>query len=109
MYNPPSPGEFIKETYLDPFKISQNEVAQRLDISPSTFNRLIRGQHGVSPEMAIRLSKVLGRSAESWLAMQSVYDLSLTRLEDDRFSKLERFDFLKISNSLDKNQGSSLI
>jgi addiction module HigA family antidote len=107
MYNPPYPGEFIKETYLDPFGVSQNEIAEKLDISPSTFNRLIRGHHRVSPEMAIRLSKVLGRSPESWMAMQNLYDLYLARSDEDQFSNLERFDFLSIPNQLDEDQRST--
>ena len=93
MFNPPHPGEFIQETYLNPFNISQNEMAEKLEIAPSTFNRLIRGLHRVSPEMAIRLSKVLGRSAESWMTMQNLYDLGNLDAEDPEFSSLKRFDF----------------
>lgn len=75
MYNPPHPGEFIKEVYLEPLKITPRRVALQLKVSPSTFSRLLKGQSRVSPEMALRLSKCLGRSAESWLAMQDIYDL----------------------------------
>jgi len=93
MYNPPHPGEFIKGTYLEPFDISQNEMADKLGVAHSTFNRLIRGQSGVSPEMAIRLSMVIGRTPESWMTMQSFYDLSLTKKEIKSFSKLKKFAF----------------
>ncbi|MBA7690095.1 Antitoxin HigA [subsurface metagenome] len=79
MHNPPHPGEFIREVYLEPFGISTRRVAEKLQVSPSTFNRLINGESNVSPEMALRLSKTLGRSAESWLAMQDNYDLWFTR------------------------------
>ncbi len=75
MHNPPHPGEFIYEIYLEPFNISLRNVAEKLKVSPSTFNRLINGESNVSPEMALRLSKTLGRSPESWLAMQDNYDL----------------------------------
>lgn len=75
MHNPPHPGEFIKEVYLLPFNISSREVAQKLKVSPSTFNRLLNAQSNVSPEMALRLSKTLGRTPESWLAMQDAYNL----------------------------------
>lgn len=75
MYNPPHPGEFIKEVYIEPLKITPRRVALQLKVSPSTFSRLLKGQSRVSPEMALRLSKCLGRSAESWLAMQDIYDL----------------------------------
>lgn len=75
MHNPPHPGEFIKEVYLNPYNISSRQVAEKLKVSPSTFNRLIKGENNVSPEMALRLSKTLGRSAESWLSMQDAYNL----------------------------------
>ncbi len=79
MHNPPHPGEFIRDVYLDPLKISYRTVAMKLKVSPSTFNRLIKGQSNISSEMALRLSKTLGRSPESWLAMQSNYNLWIAR------------------------------
>jgi len=75
MHNPPHPGEFIKEVYLEPFNFSFRSVAMKLKVAPSTFLRLIKGQSSISPEMALRLSKGLGRSPESWLAMQDNYNL----------------------------------
>ncbi|MFB0516329.1 MAG: HigA family addiction module antitoxin [Candidatus Neomarinimicrobiota bacterium] len=83
MHNPPHPGEFIREVYLEPFGISTRRVAEKLKVSPSTFNRLINGESNVSPEMALRLSKTLGRSAESWLALQDNYDLWRARSQVD--------------------------
>ncbi len=75
MHNPPHPGEFIRSMYLDPFGLSTRMLAEKLAVSPSTLNRVITGKSGISPEMALRLSKALGRSAESWLAMQDAFDL----------------------------------
>ena len=75
MHNPPHPGEFIREVYIAPFDISVRKVAASLQVSASTLNRLLNGESNVSPEMALRLSKTLGRSPESWLAMQDQYDL----------------------------------
>ncbi len=75
MYNPPHPGEFIREVYLESLNVSHRTVAAKLKVSPSTFTRLVNGQSKVSPEMALRLSKTLGRSPESWLAMQKNCDL----------------------------------
>ena len=60
MFDPPHPGKFISEVYLAPSGLSA---------------RALTGKLGVSPEMALRLSFVLGRSAESWLGMQHAYDL----------------------------------
>ncbi|MCP4366514.1 MAG: HigA family addiction module antidote protein [Deltaproteobacteria bacterium] len=75
MYNPPHPGEFIKDVYLVPLGVTLRGVALRLKVAPSTFSRLIKGQSSISPGMALRLSKCLGRSPESWLLMQDSYDL----------------------------------
>jgi len=75
MFNPPHPGEFIREVYLEPLGVSPRSVALRLKVSPSTFSRLIKGESAISPGMALRLAKCLGRSPESWLHMQDSYDL----------------------------------
>ena len=75
MHNPPHPGEFIKATYIDPLNISLRSVAEKLDVSPSTFSRLIKGKADVSPVMALKLCKAFGRSPESWMLMQAEYEL----------------------------------
>lgn len=75
MHNPPHPGEFIIGVYLEQLGVTPRSVALRLKVSPSTFSRLIKGQSSISPSMALRLSKCLGRSPESWLRMQDSYDL----------------------------------
>lgn len=79
MHNPPHPGEFITEVFLLPNKISGRALAAALGVAPSTLNRILKGSSGVSPEMALRLSKALGRSPESWLAMQLHHDLWQTK------------------------------
>ena len=89
MHNPPHPGEFIVAVYLEPHGITGRELASRLGVSPSTLNRVLTGKSGISPEMALRLSKCLGRSAESWLAMQHGYDLRQARKRID-LSEVER-------------------
>jgi len=75
MHNPPHPGEFILTTYLEPFDLSIRSLSESLGVSPSTLSRVVNGQSAISPEMALRLSKALGRSPESWLEMQRNYDL----------------------------------
>jgi addiction module HigA family antidote len=75
MHNPPHPGEFIQATYMEPFDLSCRYMATQLNVAASTLSRVLKMQSGVSPEMALRLSKALGRSPESWLAMQDTYDL----------------------------------
>ncbi|MGH8443481.1 MAG: HigA family addiction module antitoxin [Nevskiaceae bacterium] len=75
MHNPPHPGEFITEVYLEPNNLSGRELAAKLAVAASTLHRVLIGASGISPEMALRLSKALGRSPESWLAMQYNHDL----------------------------------
>ena len=79
MHNPPHPGEFIREVYLEPNGITGRQLATKLGVAASTLNRVLQGNSGISPEMALRLSKALGRSPESWLAMQDIHDLRLAR------------------------------
>ena len=91
MYNPPHPGEFITDIYLEPNGISGRELAEKLDVAASTLSRIVKGTSRVTPEMALRLSKAVGRSPESWLAMQDAHDLWVARqhVNLQRVSKLK--------------------
>ncbi len=75
MYDPPHPGEVIKELCLQPLGLTVTDAAKGLGISRKTLSALLNGHFGISPEMAIRLSKAFGGSAESWLVQQAQYDL----------------------------------
>ncbi len=92
MHNPPHPGEFIRETYIEPFDISIRSLAENLGVVASTLARVVAERSAVSPEMALRLSKALGRSPESWLAMQDNYDLWQAR-KSANLSKVRRIPF----------------
>ena len=92
MHNPPHPGEFIQATYIEPFDISLRSLAESLGVAPSTLARVVSGRSAVSPEMALRLSKAVGRSAESWLAMQHNYDLWQARKSAD-LSQVQKIEF----------------
>ncbi|MGI9304595.1 MAG: HigA family addiction module antitoxin [Gammaproteobacteria bacterium] len=91
MHNPPHPGEFIRDVYLEPYDLSIRGLSESLSVSASTLTRIINGHSGVSPEMALRLSKAIGRSPESWLAMQHNYDLWQARqsLDLSRITSIE--------------------
>ena len=91
MHNPPHPGAFICATYLEPLGISGRELASGLGVAPSTLNRILQQRSGVSPEMALRLSKALGRTPESWLDMQHAYDLWHAR-KTVRLSEVRRIN-----------------
>ena len=72
MHNPCHPGDVLKEALS---QISVTDAAERLGVGRVTLSRLLNGATGISPEMALRLSKALGTSAEFWYGMQVNYDL----------------------------------
>lgn len=79
-YDPPHLGALIHSTYIDPFEgITSNGIADRMGVARSTFSWLLNGKSDVSPEIAIRLSEVVGGSVESSLALQNSYDLYKAR------------------------------
>ena len=74
-HNPPHPGEFMIQVYLDPNNLSGREMVSKLGVAASTPNRILTSTSRISPEMALRLSEALGRSPESWLAVQYNHNL----------------------------------
>ena len=77
MHNPPHPGEILRELCIEPLGLSVTRVAAALGVSRKTLSTILNGRAGISPEMAIRLSKAFDTSAESWLNQQVQYDLWL--------------------------------
>jgi addiction module HigA family antidote len=82
-HQPLHPGAFIRRVYLQPSGVGSNQLARQLKVSPGLVSRLLNGKTDVSPLMALKLSKVVGRSPESWLQMQDNYDLWLARQSID--------------------------
>ena len=78
MKNPPHPGELIGDT-LDELKVSVSEAARGLEITRQQLHNLIAGRCGITPEMAVRLEKAIGSTADTWLRMQMNYDLAKVR------------------------------
>jgi len=83
MHNPPHPGEIIREFCIEPLNLSVTEAANALGVTRKTLSALLNGRSGVSPEMALRLSKVFGRTPEGWLRLQLQFDLSKTEQSVD--------------------------
>ena len=75
MHNPPHPGEVLKELYLEDKKLSITEAARFLGVTRENLSSIVNGRTGISPEMALRLSKSFKTDAEMWLNMQKDYDL----------------------------------
>src|SRR5271154_5551015 len=79
MKNPPHPGRSIRNACLEPLGLSISEGAKILGVTRQALNNVITGKSGVSPEMAIRLTKAFGSTEETWLRMQLAYDLAEAR------------------------------
>ena len=75
MFNPPHPGEIVREDCLIPSGLSVTEAAKGLGVSRQSLSELLNGHNAMSPDMAIRLEKAGWGSAESWLRNQLSYDL----------------------------------
>ena len=75
MHNPPHPGEILRELCLEPLNITVTDAAEALGVSRKTLSAILNGRAGISPEMAVRLSIAFGTSAESWLNLQTQFDL----------------------------------
>ena len=72
---PVHPGEILKEMYLEPLRVGVSEFGDILGVARRTISLIINGHSGISPEMALRLSKALNTTPELWLNMQRDYDL----------------------------------
>jgi addiction module HigA family antidote len=75
MYNPPHPGEILKELYFEPLSLSVTEAARALNTTRKTLSAILNGRSGISPLMALKLSIAFDTTPESWLELQNQYDL----------------------------------
>ena len=76
MHNPPHPGEHVRHLCLEPLDLTVTAGAKALGVSRKALSELLNGHTGVSPEMAVRLEKAFGGTAQSWLGLQTGYDLA---------------------------------
>lgn len=98
-HNPSHPGKLIYRTYIEPFHhITSAGVARELGINKSTLGRLLSGQIDITSDMAVKLSAVLGRSAESWLRLQEQFNLWQSRQTID-LSSFSKMTFSKPVNA----------
>ena len=74
--NPPHPGGFVFRICIEPLGLTITDAAAALGVTRTTLSELVNERRGISPEMALRLSLVFGRSAEAWLMQQAKYDLA---------------------------------
>src|ERR1700730_5354881 len=89
MKNPVHPGRIVRHDCLEPLGLSISEGAKILGVTRQALNNIVAGKSGISPEMAIRLTKAFGSTEETWLRMQLAYDLAAA-LKNERKIKVRR-------------------
>ena len=90
MKNPPHPGEIIRDMCITPLGLTVTQAAEGLGVTRKTLSLLLNGHAGISPEMAVRLSKAFGRSPECWMQLQAQYDLAQVNARDNEI-KVQRY------------------
>ena len=84
MKNPPHPGLTVRHDCIAPLGLTITEAAEILGVTRQALNNLVNGKSGISADMAIRLDKAFGGSAETWLRLQMAYDLAQARQHEDQ-------------------------
>jgi len=89
MKNPPHPGGVVLRQCIEPLSLTITEAAEALGVTRNTLSELVNGKRGISPEMAVRLSKVFGGSEDGWLVQQAQYELAQVRRENIKLKRLQ--------------------
>jgi antitoxin HigA-1 len=90
MHNPPHPGLTVRHDCLEPLGLTVTEGAKVLGVTRQALNNLVNGKSGISPEMAVRLSKAFGTTPETWLRLQMAYDLAQVRRQKISVKRVPR-------------------
>jgi addiction module HigA family antidote len=89
MKNPPHPGGVVLRQCIEPLDLTIKDAAEALGVTRNTLSEQVNEKRGISPEMAVRLSKVFGGSEEGWLVQQAQYDLAQVRRDRIKLKRLE--------------------
>jgi addiction module HigA family antidote len=89
MKNPPHPGLVVFEECIEPSGLTITQAAEALGVTRNTLSELVNGKRGISPEMAVRLSKVFGGTEQGWLVQQAHYDLAQVRRDRIKLKRLQ--------------------
>ncbi len=90
MKNPPHPGRIVRQDCVEPLGLTITEAAKALGVTRQALNNLVNGKAGISPEMAVRISKAFGGGAEMWLRLQANYDLARVRQDQIEVKRYRR-------------------
>jgi antitoxin HigA-1 len=86
MKNPVHPGRIVRHDCLEPLGLSVTAAAKVLGVTRQALNNVVNGKSGISPEMALRLTKAFGSTPETWLGMQIAYDLAAARRNESKIN-----------------------
>ena len=89
MKNPPPPGGVVLRQCIKPFGLTITDAAEALGVTRNTLSELVNGKRGISPEMAVRLSKVFGGTEEGWLVQQAQYELAQVRRDRIKLKRVQ--------------------
>lgn len=90
MKNPPHPGRIVRQDCVEPLGLTITGAAKVLGVTRQALNNLVNGKAGISPEMAVRISKAFGGSPEMWLRLQANYDLARIRQDEIEVKRYRR-------------------
>lgn len=89
----PHPGEILMEEWLAPMNLSQYALAKAIGVSPRRINEIVKGLRGITADTALRLAAFFGTDAQSWINLQSDYDLAVARdTMAEVLGRIQRFD-----------------
>jgi addiction module HigA family antidote len=89
MKNPPHPGGVVLRQCLEPLGLTITDAAAALGVTRNTLSELVNGKRGISPEMAVRLSRVFGGAEDGWLLQQAQYDLAQVHRDHIKLKRLQ--------------------
>jgi addiction module HigA family antidote len=89
MKNPPHPGVVVLQECIEPSGLNITQAAEALGVTRNTLSELVNARRGISPEMAVRLSKVFGGTEQGWLVQQAQYDLAQVRRDHIKLKRLQ--------------------
>jgi addiction module HigA family antidote len=78
---PVHPGEILREEYMMPLGLSANALARALGVTPARVNDIANEKRGITADTALRLARYFGTDAQSWINLQTNYDLECARQE----------------------------
>lgn len=92
MYDPPHPGEILKEDYLIPLRITQKEFAEHIGVTRKTISAIVNERSSISPDMAVRFARAFETTPEFWLNLQTSYDLWYIESTSKKLKKIKKIE-----------------